>query len=334
MPLIPIIADPFWSTWAGSSTSTGGSVQYKLDTNNTALAALAGFKNDCRVTMQAFLNSCASLSVGAIISQQYGLSLDSTDTGLVIPSNSHIKFASGGAFRLLSHSTTGYAMFYMSGSNIYIEDACLDGAKEINGQAPGGVDNEFGMGMTLDEATDVTLVRPRIKNTWGDGIYIGGSTYCQRVQIQEPYISAVRRNGISVIGCSALEIWSPVITFVNDTNPKAGIDWEPNSNSNRVTANFVYNPRTIGCNLGLEFAIGGLVGTNSQNVSIDVYAWEDIRSQDTSLNRYGLAKGSRSISGHIALHTVTYVRPNILHDFGESYDNSVVFTVSAETTIA
>jgi hypothetical protein len=311
---------------------------YRVDTQDfTALAALAGFKNDARAQLQAAINSCVSASVGLVLTQPYGMLLPGDGICLNVPSNGNTRImcAPGAALRLGPHSAPDYSMVYLSGTGYTIEGMILDGAKEMNGMAPGGLDNEFGMGFYMDAASDVTLIRPHVLNTWGDGYYIGGSnSYCNDITMYMPTSSGVRRNGMSVIGVSGMELYSPCFAFTQDTNPKAGLDFEPNSNGNRLRAVNIYGMRTIGNNLGLEFAIGGLVGSAAQSVSINVYGWNDVRSRDTALNRYGLSKGTRSISGTIAIHTVTYIKPNIQHDYAESYDNSVVWDVTGETVIS
>lgn len=324
---IPAINFPFWNYSAPSVMAN-----YRLDTRDaTALAALAGYKNDARSQLQAFINQCVSLSAVCVLSQQYGMSLGSGNICLDVPSNGNtrIMFAPGAALRLGTHSAEDYSMIHLSGSGYFIEGAVLDGAKEING-ATGG---EYGMGFYMEEASNVTLVRPKVYNTWGDGYYIGGSTYCSNVTLYQPYSSGVRRNGMSVIGVSGMEMYSPVFAFTQDTNPKAGLDFEPNSNSNRVRAVNIYGMTTIGNNLGLEFALSGLVGAAAQSVSVGVYGWTDIRSRDTALNRYDMTKNGHSISGIVSIHNVTYVKPNIQHDYGASFEG-VTWDVTNEVVIS
>lgn len=325
---IPAINFPFWNY-----SSPSVMANYRLDTRDaTALAALAGYKNDARSALQAFIDGCVSASAICVISQQYGMLPGAGNICLDVPSNGNTRiiFAPGAALRLGTHSAEDYSMIYLGGSGYFIEGAVLDGAKEING-ATGG---EYGMGFYLDEASNVTLVRPFVMNTWGDGYYVGGTTYCSNVTMYQPRSSGVRRNGMSVIGVSGMELYSPCFAFTQDTNPKAGIDFEPNSNSNRVRAANLYGLTTIGNNLGVEVAIGGLVGSAAQSVSIGIYGWTDIRSRDTALNRYGLQKGARSISGTVSIHNVNYIKPNIQHDYAESYDNSVAWDVTNELVIS
>src|SRR6478752_228482 len=104
---IPVINYPFWNFSAPIAMAN-----YRLDTNTTALAALAGYKNDARVQLQAFIDGCVSASAVCIISQQYAGTLDASDTFLDIPSNGNTRiiFAPSAALRLGSHSTTGYSM--------------------------------------------------------------------------------------------------------------------------------------------------------------------------------------------------------------------------------
>lgn len=302
---------------------------YLYDTSYTGLTP--GVQNDNRVALQAAIDDATSKGKGLLITQPYGLSLDSSSVGLYARNNSYIKFTDSGCLRLLNTSTDTYSMIYASGiSNSYWTNLRLDGAME-NDSVVGG---EYGMGFAMYNCSNIGIYDAHIQDMWGDGIYIGGSgTPNSNITIDNPYIRYARRNGISVISVNGLTMWSPTIHAVTQTNPKAGIDFEPNDNSNALQNIKIFDLKTICCNLGVEVSLQGLVGTNAQTVSILINKWTDINSLDTALNRYGLAKGTHSISGTVSIHNVTYVSPNIEHDYSQSYDNSVTWDVTNEVVL-
>jgi hypothetical protein len=299
---------------------------YLYDTSFTGLNP--GVQNDNRTALQAAINSATSQGKGLYITQPYGLSVPSSGAVLNIPSNAQIKFVGNGYLKLLAHNTDSYQMMLLDGvSNVWIENPRLDGSMEMNSFSGG----EYGMGISLYNTNNVQIMRPNIIDTWGDGIYIGAGN--SNTVLWSPYAQGVRRNGISVISANGLDIYNPVTENIKATNPKCGIDFEPNDNSNVLQNIRVFSPVTIGCYLGLEFSIQGLVGPIAKNVSISVYDWKDIHSQDTALNRYDLNKGSYSVSGFINIHNVTYVKSNILKDIAAPYDNSVVWSLTNEVSI-
>lgn len=321
---IPIINYPFWNYSAPATMAN-----FLIDTKDFSISA--GYGIDARASLQSAINQAASAGKGLILTRNYGCSLNPSQDGVLnIPSNSSIFFAPGSSIRLLPHNAQIYHILMLDGvDNVTIEGAVLDGAKEENGATTG----EYGMGISLYDSSNVTIRRTRVYNTWGDGYYVGGDNWSSNVIMHEVEAYGVRRNGLSVITCSGMELYAPVFGDITATNPKCGIDFEPNTNAQRLRAINVYYPKTIGNNLGIAFAPSGLQGTASQACSISIYNWLDVRSLDTALNRYDLAHVG-NMTGFFKINTATYVKPNIQHDYGASYDNSITWSVSAESVIS
>lgn len=90
-------------------------------------------------------------------------------------------------------------------------------------------------GIMLNDSTDVIIENINIRNCFGDGICIGGSSNGDdnvntNVQIRNVKIDNCRRQGISVIYAENVTIDNCVITNISGTAPQTGIDIEPNSN--------------------------------------------------------------------------------------------------------
>lgn len=314
--------------WARSSAPPS-MANFLIDTKD--FSPTTGYGNDCRASLQNMVSAAAAQSKGLILTQKYGSSLNaSTDAAVKIPSNFSLFFAPGAAIRLLPHNADFYHMLLLdSVSNVNIEGAFLDGAKEENGATTG----EYGMGISLYDSSNVNIKRTKVINTWGDGYYIGGDAWSNNVNLWDIEAYGVRRNGMSVITCSGMECYSPRFGDITDTNPKCGIDFEPNTNAQRLRAINVYKPVTVANNLGIAFAPSGLMGSATQQVSINIYQWEDIRSLDTALNRYDLSHVGPT-SGTFKIVNALYVKPNIQHDYASSYDNSIVWSVTGETVVS
>jgi hypothetical protein len=97
---------------------------------------------------------------------------------------------------------------------------------------------EWRSGITLLGATNAVLKGLSITNTGGDGVYVGGSdngrNYSQNVTIKDVVVDKAYRNGISVVSAKELLIDNVVIVNTSGTDPQAGIDFEPNANSERI----------------------------------------------------------------------------------------------------
>lgn len=275
--------------------------------------------------LQNAINTAASKGHGLYITGAYGISA----TGLTIPSNANIKFIGGGMLKLLPYSTDSYDMLKFNGcQNVVVENPVLDGSKELNGITTG----EWGMGLGFYGSTkNVTVIDPVIRNTWGDGIYVSDQT--SNVTIFKPYIAGVRRNGISIISANGLTIYQPVMEAVNGTDPKAGIDIEPNSNNDVLKGIVIVSPRTIRCNLGLSFYFANVPGTKAQAVDIQISDFQDRGCLDTALTWAALNKGTHQVSGHINITSPQFIHSAQTQSHS-NWDNSITFNVTNPVTIA
>lgn len=119
-------------------------------------------------------------------------------------------------------------------TNVYISDLAIHGDKMDHI----GTSGEWGMCISLEGSMNVNIERCYLHDGWGDGVYIGsyGDTYkrCDYVNIRDCHIVGNRRNGISVINVSGLIIDGCLISTTKDTEPGAGIDFEPNNNLENI----------------------------------------------------------------------------------------------------
>lgn len=96
---------------------------------------------------------------------------------------------------------------------------------------------EWRMGLRFDGCTNIEVYGLRIESSGGDGIYIGTTRqqpYCKNVTIKDVTCYDNHRQGISVIGAEDLFIENCTFASTWGTAPSAGIDLEPDTNTQRL----------------------------------------------------------------------------------------------------
>jgi hypothetical protein len=275
---------------------------------DTTTITTVGFTQNNRAALQTLINNAAANGRGVYISQPHGIDT----TGLTIPSNSNIRFIGNGALKLIGpYSTDTYNMLLIDTvSNVLIFNPKLYGSKELNTLTTG----EYGMGINIRGACT-------------------GSGNPSGLEIQSPRIYNVRRNGISVISTTGLTLSDVEVSNVIDTNPKAAIDFEPNSNADKLSGINVIGFRSIRCQNGLAFSFQNVPGATAQVIGINISGFEDYGCRDSAISYINLAKGTFSVSGSI---NITYPRYNHSNNiiYNPGWDNSVVVNITNPTTIA
>lgn len=89
-----------------------------------------------------------------------------------------------------------------------------------------GDEGEWGMGIRLHNATDVTVKGLTIADCWGDCVYIGGN--CERIKIDSCLLCGSRRQGISITKADGVTVTDCRIADISGTMPQYAIDIEPN----------------------------------------------------------------------------------------------------------
>lgn len=130
-----------------------------------------------------------------------------------------------------------------------------------------GEDGEWGMGIRLHGATDVTVKGLTIADCWGDCIYIGGRS--RGVNIDSCLLQGSRRQGISITHAMKVNISNCLIADISGTMPQYAIDIEPNR---RCTVNnvLIRNVTVKNCEGGIRAIIpkNGIGNTRIGKVKI------------------------------------------------------------------
>ncbi len=168
---------------------------------------------------------------------------------------------------------TGDCLFDVTGSGVSMvgPGATLQMQQAEYTQSP-YTPSESRHAINLMGVTNCTINGLNILNTGGDGVIVnaGASTsYSQNVTIENCTINNAYRNGISVISVNGLLVNNCTIVNTAGTNPKDGIDFEPD-NSSETLQNCVVRNSIISSNgrSGIEILAGNLTTANTYSMGV------------------------------------------------------------------
>lgn len=180
---------------------------------------------DDTAAIQAAVDHVNSLGGGVVLfpSGTYGVSAAGYYTGVQLKTGVYLSLY-GAKIKALSANQPGYRLI-----NIEQVSNCGVFGGEIQGdRATNTATGEWGhcLHMILN-CTNITVKDVRVRDGFGDGIYIGRQ--CSDVHVLNCTVTNNRRNNISVVTASNVVIDSCDISYANGTLPECGIDIEPNA---------------------------------------------------------------------------------------------------------
>lgn len=120
-------------------------------------------------------------------------------------------------------------------SNVTVIGGVIEGERVRHS----GNKGQWGTGIQISGAKNITIKGTAANECWGDGFYIGTETFTgddlgkiltvpENIQLIDVRANHNRRQGISVIAGRNVEILRPQLTNTEGQDPQAGIDIEPN----------------------------------------------------------------------------------------------------------
>ncbi|WP_316778433.1 hypothetical protein [Pedobacter antarcticus] len=153
-----------------------------------------------------------------------GINLRS-DITIVIPPSSQIK--------VISNANPEYCLFRADrGKNIHIKGGGSIVGDRYEHTGTGG---EWGMGIVFNSSDNCSITDIDAFDFWGDGLYIGSAFDSKLIGCTNIYLDNFRsrnnrRQAASVVFVKRLFIKKSSFNGSDGTNPKAGLDLEPNAN--------------------------------------------------------------------------------------------------------
>lgn len=126
----------------------------------------------------------------------------------------------------------------------------------------GNTSHEFGFGVNIYSSENIILKDMIIEGMTGDAVHMGDynfekadeSTLCKHIQITGCEFFDCRRQGVSVVHASDVEIDHNTIYNIHGTDPQFGIDIEPEVNHGRWVKDVRIHHNTIrDCKGGISF---------------------------------------------------------------------------------
>lgn len=125
--------------------------------------------------------------------------------------------------KAIPNNKEGYNIIIIKDTtNVNIIDGTLLGDREVHS----GVTGEWGMGISLLNASSTSIIGVTVRNCWGDGFYI--SQKSKNIKICSVIADNNRRQGMSIISVDGMIVKNSVFKNTTGTAPQAGIDLEPN----------------------------------------------------------------------------------------------------------
>jgi polygalacturonase len=216
-----------------------------------------------------------------------------------VPSNTRLIIESGVTIQAKTGiGATVRILSIASASNVYISGygAFIKGIKSEY------VSGEQRHGVIISSSTNVYVEGLTSKDTGGDGFYIGAST-CENVTLVDCIADNNRRNGVSITSGKRIVLERCKFTNQTGTAPQAGVDIEPNSNSDfleDITLRNCYGYNNAG--RGYVIASNALPGATAKTININIIDCVDDGGTGTAEGGFSVEKlnvAGNTLSGQI-----------------------------------
>lgn len=211
------------STTGTSATKTALEAAFGTTLFAPAYGIVGDGVADDSAAFQALLTNAAAQGASVTLAPNSVLSIKAR---ISIPSGTRLH-GSWATIRNDMSASTGDALLWITNaSNVLIEQLTIDGNKAAYAPA-----TEWRHGITMEQASKVTIRSVFSNKNKGDGIYIGGTvtTYCSDIVLDRVTCDQNHRQGISLVGVIGFSATNCKFTRTAGTNPQCGLDIEPNT---------------------------------------------------------------------------------------------------------
>ncbi|WP_459904881.1 glycoside hydrolase family protein [Caballeronia sp. HLA56] len=294
------------------------------DSTELIRASTFGVIGDGKSNDRARLQAAIDSTVGKTLLIEGRCRMDTR--GLDLHSSTHLRFADGASIKLLPHDTPSYQMIRIwDADNVLLENATLDGSKELNAAPPETHDGGYGMGISIAGSTNVTISSATTIGCWGDGLYIANSyeratRRSRNIVVRDHHARACRRQGVSLISGMNVLIERGVWEDIGGTAPSAGIDIEPNSNRDVLEDIRIVDPLTRRCSIGILVYLAELPGPKPKTVSIEISGQRDESSSDNAFSVSGLDTKGWTVKGSVTNVSPVWVNSRLASVESVDYD--------------
>ena len=197
-------------------------------------------RSDDTAAIQAAIDAVGGTG-GTVVVPDGTYMVDATgDQRLRLKSRMTLKLANDATLKAIPTDAKKYAVLTIAGvSDVWVAGGTLEGERDQHRGKAGAA----GMGLRIDDgAKHITVSGLTAKKMWGDGFYVAGA---EDVRFCSVTADANRRQGLSVIAADGLLVLNSVFKNTHGTRPGAGIDFEPNSESEEISNVRVVNSKFL-----------------------------------------------------------------------------------------
>ena len=123
--------------------------------------------------------------------------------------------------RVIPNGRTHYHIIRIDANDVTVSGGTLTGDRYHHKSTEG----EWGHGIFVGSAKNVTISGVTSKDMWGDGFYVGGG---KSVTFDGVIADNNRRQGLSIVHARRVTVRNSLFSNTNGTRPSAGIDIETN----------------------------------------------------------------------------------------------------------
>jgi len=180
--------------------------------------------SDDTVAIQKAVNAVAG--TGGTVLVPAGTYMVDAIASIFIKGNMTFQMAAGAVLKAIPNGADNYEILTVSqAANVTIMGGTLAGDYG-NPVTHTGTTGEWGMGLSLSGASNVTVVGVTARDCWGDGFYLQNG--CTGVALCSLNAVHNRRNGLTLTSAASVTIQNSVFTGSGGTLPEDGVDLEPN----------------------------------------------------------------------------------------------------------
>ncbi|WP_409342064.1 right-handed parallel beta-helix repeat-containing protein [Paenibacillus sp. MBLB4367] len=214
--------------------------------------------------------------------------------GLDIPDHTHLQLSPKAVLKMKTNASDAYTVIRIQDrTHVKLSGGTIEGDRSTHT----GTTGEWGYGICLNGAKNVTIEDVIIKNCWGDGIFInqGIATTAPSSNVKIVGITCDnnRRQGMSVLAVDGMYVEGSSFRNTNGTAPQSGIDFEPEAALSQQNKNV----KIIGCEFignvgdGIQmnrynegFVISGNTFTGNGGRGVSIFLAKDCTVSGNSLN--------------------------------------------------
>ncbi|MBP1988531.1 right-handed parallel beta-helix repeat-containing protein [Paenibacillus eucommiae] len=231
---------------------------------------------------------------------------DAPNRGLDIPDHTHLQLSPKAVIRMITNASDSSTIIRIQDrTHVKISGGTIEGDRSTHT----GVGGEWGYGICLNGAKNVTIEDVIVKNCWGDGIFIsqGIATTAPSSNIKIIGVTCDnnRRQGMSCLAVDGIYIAGSSFRNTNGTPPHSGIDFEAEINMENK------NIKIVGCEFINNTGDGIQLNKSAAHFvfSSNTFVGNGGRGISTFLNVHGSIIGNTFI-GHTANSAIMVLNCN------------------------